>query len=83
MALGLVGWLIKKRWMVFFSLSMCLHFIVDFFTHNDDAHRHFLPLSDYRFESPISYWDRDHYGELGGAIELALLAVSVLDFGFL
>jgi len=76
-ALGLVGWVIKKRWLLLFSVSMCLHFVADFFTHADDAHRHFLPLSNYRFESPISYWDRDFNGEVGGAIENALLIVAV------
>lgn len=76
--LGLIGWIIKRRWMIFFSLSMCLHFVADFFTHADDAHRHFLPFSNYRFESPVSYWDRNYLGEIGGAIETALLYVAIL-----
>ncbi len=76
-ALGLLGWVIKKRWLLLFSLSMCLHFVADFFTHADDAHRHFLPLSNFRYESPVSYWDRNFNGEVGGAIELALLVVGV------
>ena len=35
--------------------SVLLHLLFDFPFHSDDAHRHFFPLSDYRFISPISY----------------------------
>jgi len=44
--------------------------------HHDDAHRHFLPLSGFRFESPISYWDPAHYGLVFGAVELAGVVVG-------
>lgn len=40
-----------------FFASMGLHVLADLPLHHDDAHRHFLPLSDWRFASPISYWD--------------------------
>lgn len=75
--LGLIAWIIKKRWLLLFSVSMCLHFVADFFTHADDAHRHFLPFSNYRFESPVSYWDTKFNGEIGGAIEMAILLVAI------
>ena len=38
--------------------------------HHDDAHAHFRPISDWRFESPISYWDSEHYGNVFGALEM-------------
>lgn len=37
--------------------SVVCHALADLPVHARDAHRHFLPLSNYRFESPLSYWD--------------------------
>ena len=61
--------------------SMLIHCGFDFFLHNDDAHHHFFPLSDFAFESPVSYWDAAHYGNIVAPIEVcATLAVSVYLF---
>jgi hypothetical protein len=61
-----------------FSLSGLIHSGVDFFLHVDDAHLHFWPVSDWRFRSPVSYWDSSHYGRVVRPIELALaLACAV------
>src|SRR5215510_11028895 len=56
LGLGLAWRLRSPRGMAFFA-SVLLHCAVDLGTHNDDAHRHFLPLSGWRFASPLSYWD--------------------------
>jgi membrane-bound metal-dependent hydrolase YbcI (DUF457 family) len=53
--------------------SALLHLLCDFPVHGDDAHRHFWPLSDWRFPSPISYWHPAHYGRILQPIELALV----------
>lgn len=53
--------------------SMALHALSDLPLHAGDAHRHFWPLSDWRFESPVSYWDPAHFGRYVGLGELALL----------
>lgn len=50
---------------------MALHATLDFLLHHDDAHRHFMPLSDWRFESPVSYWDPDHFGQVMSFVEIA------------
>lgn len=52
--------------------SMLLHHLGDLPLHNDDAHRHFFPLSDFRFISPVSYWDTAHHGTLAATLELGL-----------
>ena len=40
-----------------------LHSIVDVLTHHDDGPVLFFPIDwQYRFSSPVSYWDRDHFG---------------------
>lgn len=63
---------------LFFS-SMFLHSLGDFPLHNNDAHRHFFPVSDYRFFSPLSYWDSRHYGGLVSIVEsLLVLCLSVI-----
>jgi len=51
--------------------------------HNDDAHRHFFPFSNYRFISPFSYWDRNHYGSIVSFVEMLLVLLSTFRlFGF-
>lgn len=73
--LALAGWLVFTMWKhsrpaIFFA-SMALHATLDFLLHHDDAHRHFMPLSDWRFESPVSYWDPDHFGQVMSFVEIA------------
>src|SRR5215831_14870111 len=46
-----------------FFASVLLHSAADFPVHAEDAHRHFFPLSNYRFKSPISYWDVRYHGK--------------------
>lgn len=62
--MGLAGVLIKSLFIEALALSMLLHCLLDFPLHNDDAHRHFFPFSDWRFESPVSYWDPRFYGDI-------------------
>ncbi len=56
--------------------AMLLHVALDLPLHHDDAHRHFLPLSSWRFESPISYWDPAHGGVFGAGFEVACVLAS-------
>ena len=64
-----------------FVASMIIHALGDLPLHREDAHRHFLPFSDWRFTSPVSYWDPEHYGGYAAAGEVLLvLAVSVFLF---
>ena len=64
-------------------LSMILHSLGDLPVHNDDAHRHFFPFSNYRFISPFSYWDRNHYGSIVSFVEMLLVLLSTFRlFGF-
>lgn len=62
-----------------FSASALLHSAIDFLTHRDDAHMHFWPLSDWRFRSPVSYWDSNHYGTQFSLFEAALgIAIAAI-----
>ena len=61
--------------------SMLLHCLADFFLHREDAHRHFFPLWDYKFKSPISYWEMDYHGGIVSAVEIvAMIGSSVYLF---
>ncbi len=40
--------------------------------HSERTHSHFWPLTDWRFESPVSYWHPEHYGLFVQPVELAL-----------
>ena len=61
----------------FFTTSALLHISLDFFVHHDDAYRHFWPLTEWKFMSPISYWDPQHYGNWVGMIDTVLI-ISLL-----
>ena len=73
----IVGWLWARwqrvTWLQWLIASMMLHALLDFPVHREDGHRHFWPLSDYRFMSPVSYWDPAHHGAIFSVIELLLL----------
>ncbi|MGD1929551.1 MAG: hypothetical protein ACFB12_11635 [Leptolyngbyaceae cyanobacterium] len=74
---GLVLFMVLKRpRLTAVCASMLLHHLEDLPLHHDDAHRHFWPLTDYRFISPVSYWDSDHFGRYGALAELSLVALA-------
>jgi hypothetical protein len=55
-----------------FSSATLVHVMVDFLTHASDAHVHFWPLTDWRFHSPVSYYERAFYGRIVGLFEVAM-----------
>lgn len=59
--------------------SALLHMVCDFPVHNDDAHRHLIPFSNWRFLSPVSYWDPKHFGGIFVWFEL-VFAISSCSF---
>ncbi|MEM7351018.1 MAG: hypothetical protein AAF657_09450 [Acidobacteriota bacterium] len=58
--------------------SMALHVLGDLPLHHDDGHRHFYPFSDWRYASPVSYWDPQHYGLIVAPLETLLVIVGGL-----
>ena len=62
-------------------VSALAHSFLDFPVHNDDAHRHFYPFSNYRFISPISYWNPKYHGRVVSFIErLLVLSATIYLF---
>ena len=79
--LGIGYYLLHSERITAFAWSLLIHCAFDFLTHHDDGHHHFFPLSDFVFESPISYWDRDHYAGIVEPIEkVVILAASIYLF---
>ncbi|NJR13962.1 MAG: metal-dependent hydrolase [Phyllobacteriaceae bacterium] len=60
------------------SGSALLHSAIDFLCHRDDGHMHFWPLTEWRFRSPISYWDPNYFGREFSFFEAALGVVLVV-----
>ncbi len=54
-----------------------LHVAADFPLHHNDGHTHLWPLSNWKFVSPVSYWDPAHYGNFVRPFEL-LLGITCL-----
>ncbi len=81
LVLLVAAWARKAPMIAAFAASWVLHLGLDLPVHHDDAHRHFLPMTSFRFESPVSYWNPAHYGAVGAGLEIALLAVSAFIVG--
>ena len=57
-------------------ISMLLHTLGGLPLHHDDAHRHFFPFSDWRFSSPVSYWNPAHYGHWASLAEICAVGAA-------
>lgn len=83
-ALAAIGYMARgKTWgklLLFFALAALIHMATDLPVHAEDAYRHFWPISDWRFISPLSYWDGDHHSGWVSRAEglLALGCIAVL-----
>lgn len=75
LALGL--WF-KITWLWVLAGAALLHIGFDFPLHHDDGRMHFWPVSDWIFQSPVSYWDRKHYGGFVGPIETGLCLILLV-----
>jgi hypothetical protein len=76
-ALGLLlSWRLGAPRMLALFASMALHCLCDLAVHHDDAHRHLFPFSDWRFASPVSYWDPAHHGRIFAGFEIVGVLVG-------
>ncbi|WP_136660248.1 hypothetical protein [Nitratireductor sp. XY-223] len=72
--IGLVAsrWLRPAALLTFFALAALIHLATDLPVHVNDAHAHFWPFSDWRFRSPVSYWNPSHNGNLFALVEIGI-----------
>ncbi len=68
----MVGAALRRGWVMILALSALLHIGFDLPFHHSDAHRHFWPLADWRFNSPLSYWEPGHHALWVGLFEIGL-----------
>lgn len=73
----IVSWRLAARNAFVVSAAMALHVALDLPFHHDDAHRHFFPFSNWRFASPVSYWDPRHFGDTMFWVESTFVLVGV------
>ena len=74
--LGLALFL-KSGWAIAVSGAALVHLLCDFPLHVDDARAHFWPLTMWKFESPISYWDSNHHGNIVSTLEILLVCLML------
>jgi hypothetical protein len=68
---------LKSRFGLYFFAAMGLHNLEDLPLHAEYSHRHFFPLSDYRFFSPISYADPHYHAAVVAPLEWAVIVFCV------
>lgn len=67
------------RVLLWFFAGVALHVAADVPLHHDDGPLLLFPFDwDYRFSSPVSYWDPDHHGDVVGMIELGAVVLMAL-----
>ena len=75
-AIFLAGLAFGHRVIWAFAGAGLLHLLLDFPLHHDDGRAHFWPLTSWVYESPVSYWDNAHYGNIVGPIEIVLVVIA-------
>ena len=78
LALALVAYMIGWRVLAALALAAIIHVALDFPVHASDAHRHFWPLSDWRYHAPLSYWDPNHHSRWVKLAELAIVLTCIV-----
>ena len=69
-----IGIALRQPWLWALGGAALLHIACDLPLHHDDGRAHFQPFTDWVFQSPFSYWDRAHFGDIVGMLEIALAA---------
>ncbi|MCB5199832.1 cobalamin biosynthesis protein CobQ [Loktanella sp. TSTF-M6] len=72
------GIALKSRVVVALCAAALLHLVLDFPFHREDARAHFWPLTDWKFISPVSYWDPAHHGRIVAGVEVATVVAATL-----
>lgn len=83
--LAVVTFILRKRfpqvsrWTFYFLTACLFHSVADIVTHHDDGPVLFFPFDwKYRFSSPVSYWDPNHFGRPFMVFETLLNLVLIV-----
>ena len=74
----ILGIMLRKSVVIALAGAALLHLGLDFPFHNDDARAHFWPFTDWKFFSPVSYWDSRFYGHIVGPVEVATALICAV-----
>ena len=77
LGLALALWLASDKGIAFAAGGL-LHLATDFPLHTHDARMHFWPVTDWVFESPVSYWDTRAHAGVVGPVEVLLSLVAAI-----
>lgn len=84
LGVGYWGMWQKRRWarpLFWLSISTLFHTILDIFTHHSDGPLLFFPLNwEYRFASPVSYWESAFYGRQFTFVEYTIDTLLIAYF---
>jgi len=69
------------RWLLWYAAGASLHIALDILTHVMDGPLFLYPLSNFRFQSPVSYWDANYYGSVFTVFEYSVDAVLLVVLG--
>ena len=67
-----------RRILLWLLIGWFGHTLADFLTHVDDARPLFWPLSTWKWSSPVSYYDPNHYGFIFFAANHALMLLTMI-----
>jgi len=68
----------QRSWAIALCSAALLHIACDLPLHHDDGRAHFWPLSNWVFESPLSYWDTRHGAAYVAPLEAVLATVAAI-----
>ncbi len=72
-ALAAAGKLSGKKGLMAFAGGCLLHTVMDIPVHHNDGPLLFFPFDwETRFDSPVSYYDADHFGKIVAPIDFAI-----------
>ncbi len=73
-----IGLMTRSAVLIALCSAALLHLTLDFPLHNDDARAHFWPITNWKFVSPVSYWDPKYYGHIVGPVEVVLVIAATV-----
>lgn len=77
MGLAAASYVAKKRNALAFAAGALLHTAMDIPVHHDDGPLVFFPFNwDFRVQSPVSYYDTDHFGSFVAPIDFGITIVG-------
>jgi len=71
----LIAIIIKNKSVFVFGIATLMHFLGDMFLHQEDGYAHFFPFSNYKYHSPVSYWNPEYFGGIFSVFEIFLILV--------